>query len=406
MDSQATLKRSVNLPLLTLYGLGTIIGAGIYVLVGEVAQLAGIFSPISFLIAAVIAGFTAFTYAELSSRYPKSAGEAFYAKQAFGQKWIAALLGWSVVLIGLVSAATMSIGFVGYFQTFVNLPSWFIIIFFVMVMTVVAAWGISESVWLAAVITIIEVSGLLFVIVISGDAIVKSEVTVVNLIPGTDGVVWTGILLGAFLSFYAYIGFEDMVNIAEEVKDPHRTLPLAILLAIAISTILYVIVAMVAVYVLPPEQLGQSRAPLKDIVQHSSDSGAVFISFISLIAVVNGALIQLIMASRVLYGMAQQNIAPKLFAYVHPKTRTPLWSTLIVSVVVLILALGFSLVALATVTSFITLVVFAIMHLSLIRVKHLEPNPEKASVYPVVLPVLGFVLTIALVFYQSYQLLR
>lgn len=405
MNSQATLKRSVTLPLLTLYGLGTIIGAGIYVLVGEVALLAGLYSPISFLIAALIAGFTAFTYAELSSRYPKSAGEAYYANQAFTRKWLAALLGWSVVMIGLVSAATMSNGFVGYFQTFVDLPSWLVIVFFVIFMTVVAAWGISESVWLAAIITIIEVAGLLFVIVVSGESVASSDISAVELIPSMDGVVWTGILLGAFLSFYAYIGFEDMVNIAEEVKNPHRTLPLAIILAIAISTILYVIVAIVAVYVLPPEQLGQSKAPLKDIVQRSSESGAVIISVISLIAVINGALIQLIMASRVLYGMANQKIAPTFFAYVHPKTRTPLWSTFTVSIVVLILALGFSLVTLATVTSFITLLVFAIMHLSLIRVKQLYPKPEQAAVYPVWLPVAGLFLSVALVLYQSYQLL-
>lgn len=402
MKSPASLKRVVTLPLLTLYGLGTIIGAGIYVLIGEVAKEAGMFAPVSFLVAAIIAAFTAFTYAELSSRFPKSAGEAYYAQTAFNRRWLAALLGWSVVTIGIVSSAAITVGFDGYFQVFVESPSWLVISLMVLSISMIAAWGIGEAVWFAAIVTLIEVGGLIFVLAVSGDLIIESSTNIAELIPSMDQFVWSGIFLGAFLAFYAFIGFEDMVNIAEEVKDPQSTLPKSILLVILISTLLYAMVAIVAVVALPPEQLGESSAPLRDIVVQSSESGGTIISLISLIAVVNGALIQVIMASRVLYGMAEQGIAPKLFAEVSTKTRTPLWATFAVAAIVLILALGFSIVTLAKVTSFITLLIFAAMHIVLIRTKRLDPLPVNATIYPVWIPIFGLMLISALVIFQCW----
>jgi APA family basic amino acid/polyamine antiporter len=406
MTDEISLKRSISLPLLTLYGLGTIIGAGIYVLVGEVAQLAGLYAPVSFIVAAVIAGFTAFTYAELSSRYPKSAGEAYYSGKAFRRPWLAALLGWAVILIGIVSAATMVNGFVGYFQYFVDLPDWLIICVLILCMGLLAAWGISETVWMAALITLVEIGGLIFVIVISGESALHSDVSVANLVPPIDGAVWGGIFLGSFLAFYAFIGFEDMVNIAEEVKEPSRNLPISIILALVISTVLYVVISLIAITVMPVEQLGASSAPLKDIVAQTSDKGAALISVVSLVAVINGALIQLILASRVLYGMARQNIGPAIFARVHPRTRTPLWSTGVAVLMILLLALGFSLVWLAKLTSFITLLVFAAMHLSLIVVKQREQVPAGAVIYPTWLPVIGLILTLALIVFQMIQVVK
>ena len=402
MENQPTLKRSINYPLLTLYGLGTIVGAGIYVLVGEVVSEAGLYAPVSFLLAAVIATFTAFTYAELSSRFPRSAGEAYYTQQAFNRKIFSGSIGWSIVVIGVISSATITNGFVGYFNVYVDAPAWIVIIGIVIVLAAIAAWGISESVWLAAVITVIEVGGLLFVIIVATQIEMPQPIQVNELVPPLDSTIWLGIMLGAFLAFYAYIGFEDMVNVAEEVIHPRRTLPLGILTALVMSTLLYVLVSLAAIYALPVDQLSASKAPLVDIVKQYSKSAVVVMGVISMIAVVNGALIQIIMASRVIYGMACQKLAPAVFARVNAKTHTPLLATGLATGVVLFMALTFSLVTLAKLTSFVTLLVFAIMHLALLVIKRKEPEPTYATVYPYWIPVAGFLVSVALVGFQIW----
>jgi len=403
--AQPTLKRSITLPLLTLYGLGTIIGAGIYVLVGKVALQAGEYVPLAFLISAVIATFTAFTFAELSSRYPRSAGEAYYAEVAFGRRWFSGLLGWTVVAVGSVSAATISNGFVGYFHVFVEAPPWLVILALVTALTVIAAWGITESVGVAAAVTVIEVGGLLLVLYSAGDATTDGLRSLTGLVPPRDTQAWNGILLGSFLAFYAFIGFEDMVNIAEEVEHPRVTLPLGILAALAISTVLYILVSIAAVTALPLAELAASKAPLVDIVRRHSRFAEEAISVIGLIAVVNGALIQIIMASRVIYGMAAQQLAPRALGAVHARTRTPLRATLLVGAVVLALALGFSLVGLAKATSFITLCIFACMQATLLVLKRRQPVFEGAVSYPLWVPALGLAFTLALLGFQIWMAL-
>ncbi|MCC6303107.1 MAG: amino acid permease [Gammaproteobacteria bacterium] len=400
---QPALRRSVTLPLLTLYGLGTIVGAGIYVLVGKVASQAGVYAPVAFLVSALIAAFTAFTFAELSSRYPRSAGESYYAEVAFGRRWFSGLLGWTVVAVGSVSAATMSNGFVGYFQIFLPIPSWLIILALVVALTAVATWGIAESVWLAALITVLEVGGLLLVLYVAGGSMGEGVHSLRELVPPPEGQVWVGILLGSFLAFYAFIGFEDMVNIAEEVKNPRVTLPLGILAALGISTLLYILVSIVAVTALPLAELGASSAPLVDIVRRHSAFAEDAISVIGLIAVVNGALIQIIMAARVIYGMSAQGLAPRVFGAVHARTRTPLRATLFVGAIVLTLALGFPLVELAKATSFITLCIFACMQITLLTLKRRQPVMEHAVSYPLWVPAAGLLCTLALLGFQVWM---
>ncbi|WP_455217684.1 APC family permease [Kaarinaea lacus] len=401
MPEQAHLKRSISLPLITFYGLGTIIGAGIYVLIGAVAGKAGMFSPIAFLLAAIIAGFTAFSYAELSSRMPKSAGEAIYVQEAFGQQWLSTLTGWSVVIIGLVSSATIANGFVGYLNVFIDIPAWLAIAGLILTLGIVAAVGINESVWLATVITLIEIGGLIFVMVIAGDSLGQLPQRLPEMIPSFEAAQWSGIFLGAFLAFYAFIGFEDMVNVAEEVRDASRLLPKAIILALVISSLLYLVVAVVAVMALPVETLSKSEAPLAAIVEASGKNNTLIISFISLVAVINGALIQVIMASRVMYGMGNSGLAPRLLAEVHPRTQTPLVSTALVTLAILILALWLPLVTLAQITSFITLLIFAGINIALVRIKLRNPVVSGAVHYPVWIPVLGAVMSLALLAVQA-----
>lgn len=386
------LKRSLSLPLITCYGIGTIVGAGIYVLIGEVAGLAGMYAPVAFALAALIAGFSAFSYAELSARHPRSAGEAVYVDEAFHRPLLSALTGWAVVLIGIVSAATIANGFVGYLHLFVQVPEGLAISSLILALGLLAIWGISESVWVATVITVLELLGLLMVLFLAGDSLAGLPQRWSELIPPVESTPWVGIVLGAFLAFYAFIGFEDMVNVAEEVKNPQRNLPLAIIMALFITTGIYILIALTAVLGLPPEVLSQSKAPLATLVEEAGSYSPVSIGLISLIAVVNGALIQIIMASRVVYGMAQQHVAPATFAVVNPKTRTPIRATVLIVLVVLTLALWLPLVRLATITSFITLTVFALINLSLWRLKTRAPHPPGVLRNPLWVPVTGFVL--------------
>ena len=406
MPGTPTLKRSLSLPLITFYGLGTIIGAGIYVLIGVVASKAGMFSPLAFLLAAFIAGFTAFSYAELSSRLPRSAGEAVYFQEAFGKRWLSSVIGWSVVSIGLVSAATIANGFVGYLEVFIQVPEWLTITCLVISLGLIAAIGISQSVWLATIITIIEVGGLIYVLVVAGNSFSHLPERLPELIPTFDASTWNGIFIGAFLAFYAFIGFEDMVNVAEEVKDAPRTLPKAIILALVISTILYLAIALVAVLALPINELASSNAPLALIVEKSVETSSnkpmLLISAISLIAVVNGALIQIIMASRVLYGMGNTGLAHHKFADINPRTRTPLFSTGLTVLVVLVLALWLPLVTLAQITSFITLAIFTGVNLALIKLKLRAPVVAGVVHYPLGVPIIGALLSILFLTLQMW----
>jgi APA family basic amino acid/polyamine antiporter len=394
------LKRNLSLPLITAYGLGTIIGAGIYVLIGQVAGKAAMYAPVAFALAGLIAGFTAFSYAELSARYPLSAGEARYAEEAFHRPWLSALVGASVVLIGIVSSATLANGFVGYLRLFIQLPDWAASSLLLAGLGMLAAWGISESVWAAAVVTLLELLGLLMVLVLAGGSLAELPHRWHELIPPAHIDPWVGIFLGAFLAFYAFIGFEDMVNVAEEVKRPERNLPLAIMLALSIASVLYILVALTAVLAVSPDVLSRSDAPLALVIEQGGKASPVSIGLISLLAVTNGALIQIIMASRVLYGMARQGIAPGTLGRVSARTRTPVFATVVVTLTAVGFALWLPLVRLAQITSFITLLVFALMNLALWRIKRRVPHPPTITRYPLWVPAIGFALCIGLVILQ------
>ncbi len=400
IPEKPSLKRSLSIPLVTLYGLGTILGAGIYVLIGEVAGKAGLFTPISFFMASLIAAFTAFSYAELSSRHPQSAGEAAYAQEAFSFRWVSAAVGWSVVLIGTVSAATIANGFVGYFNIFYSSPSWLTITILVIALGLIAGWGITTSVTTASIITVLEILGLISVIVISGDSFAELPNRFNEFIPPWESQAWISLALGAFLAFYAFVGFEDIVNVAEEVKNPRKSLPIAIILALSISTLLYLLVTLSTVLVLPPELIEGNQAPLATVFEYKGDISPKYISAVSLVAVINGALIQIIMGSRILYGMGKRRMAPSIFSRVNQFTRTPLIATFFITMSILALALWLPLVKLAEISSFITLIVFAFMNLCLLRLKHKDPNPKDVTTYPFIVPTMGFLLCICFLVIQ------
>jgi len=405
-DSATTeLNRRITLPLLWLYGLGTILGAGIYVLVGEVAGKAGMQAPWAFLIAAVIACFSAFSYAEFSSRLPLSAGEAVYVSKAFARPWLAATVGLSVAFSGIVSAATILHGFLGYLSFFVEVPEGLGILVLVVLLGGLAAWGIGQSVLVASLITLVEMSGLCFVIFCGAGFLAEIPAQWQTLRPSLDTSAVAGTLGGAFLAFFAFLGFEDMVNEAEEVVEPRRTVPLGILLALGTGTFLYMLVALVAVLAVEPVRLQASSAPLSLVVEQSGYPPQI-ITVISLFAVINGALIQIVMASRVFYGMAGQGLLPRFLGRVNTRTRTPLSATVVVALLILIFAWELPILKLAEIATIFALFNFTVVNLALFKEKLAHPAERAPFHVPIWVPMGGALLSAAMAFSYSWALYR
>ena len=398
------LKRAISLPMVTLYGLGTIIGAGIFVLIGEVAGISGIYAPLAFLVASIVAAFTALSYAELSSRFPKSAGEAVYLEEAFHRRRLSTTTGLIGILIGTVSAATITNGVVGYIQLFIDLPAWLIILLLIFAMALLAGWGISESVGVAALTTAITIVGLLAVIAFNANHLADLPTRLPEMAP-PDLSTWGLVLFGGFVAFYAFIGFEDMINIAEEVKEPKRNMPRSIILALLISALLYALVSLTAVLAVPVEELAASTAPLATLIGDEAATTKRAIGMISILAITDGILIQLIKTSRILYGLSDQRFIHPLFARVHPGRRTPLIATAAVASAVLLLALIFPLLTLAQITSFLTLLVFAAINLALWRMKRGQKMRRAGGIdLPPWIPLAGFLLCSAFVLIQLAKL--
>ena len=390
MNQHVTLKRSLTLPQLVLYGLGTTIGAGIYALIGELAGISGYLAPVSFLVASLIAGLTALSFAELSGRYPRCAGAALYVKEGFSIDRLSILVGLLVIAAGLVSASALVNGFVGYLHEFIELDRLVIIFLVVLCLGFIAAWGIKESVTIAAAITVIEIGGLLLIIVVSVNGLEMDSARWGALLPSFDTTSLGSIYAGSLLAFYAFIGFEDMVDVAEETVHAKRNLPIAIILTLGITTLLYMAIMITSVMTISPEVLATSEAPLALIYEYHTGEQAVIITIIGMFAIINGALIQMIMASRVFYGLSSRGQLPAVLQFVHPKTRTPLVATLVATVIVLILASLGRLASLAEATSVIMLIVFSMVNLALWRIKRRDPNPVDIIVFPLWIPIAGF----------------
>jgi len=395
------LKKTLRLWHLIFFGVGTMLGAGIYVLVGKVGGVSGFLAPAAFLFAALLAGFTAFSYAELSARYPKSGGVVVYVQQAFQKRNLSIVIGYLILITGIVSTAAMMRGFVGYFHIFFDLPDWIVILATITLLSIICIWGIAESITLVVVITLFEVGGLLLVIYFAGGNISGTE-QISQLVPSMEWKNVSPIVLGAFLAFYAFVGFEDFANIAEEVKNPQRNLPIGIIASLIITTILYLTVSVVAVLSLPLEELAASDAPLADILAKYGTQYPLIISAISMVSVLNGAIAQIIMGSRVLYGMSEEKLAPSYFYKLHPTFQTPVRTTLLTSSIIVLLAIFFPIVPLAEATSFIIIFIFLVVNLSLIFLKKQIPKPEGVKTFPVFIPIIGLLLCGWFLFYRIY----
>lgn len=400
-----TLKRSISFPMLVLYGLGTTIGAGIYALVGELANVAGYLAPVSFLLASFMAGLTALSFAELSSRYPRCAGAALYVREGLRIKQLSTLVGLLVILAGLVSSAALVNGFVGYLGEFVTLERTTAIIIVVVIVGLIAAWGVAESVTIAGVVTLIEVGGLLIVIAVSHEAILSAPENISKLIPEFSASEAGLIFSGAVLAFYAFIGFEDMVDLAEETRNVERVMPLAIIATLVITTTLYILIMLAAVLSMSPDDLGKSEAPLALLYEFHTGNKATLVGVIGMFAIINGALIQVIMAARVLYGLSTRGEIPAIFKKINARTQTPVVATFAAVTVVFLLAIYGHLSGLASATSIIILAVFSIVNLSLIRIKLNGAAPENSVMFPLFVPVLGFIISAGFVLTGLYKVI-
>ena len=394
----AELRRTLSLPLVLLYGLGVTIGAGIYVLLGATTAKAGIHAPVSFIVAAFVMTFSAASYAELSSRFPVSAGEAAYVNAGFRSAALSTAIGFLVIFSGVISSAAISLGSTGYIREFIDVPATWLVVVIVFMLGAVAAWGIMESVLFASLFTIFEAGALLIIVALG---IVKNPslmADIPQIFPSFgDTAAWAAVLSAGLLAFFAFIGFEDIVNLAEEVENPKRTLPWAIFLTLGLGTLIYFMVTAVTVLSVPLDQLAVSEAPLSFVFSHISGASPVVITVIAVAATLNGVIIQIIMASRVLYGLARQGNVPAVFGRVNERTRTPLVATAAITVVVLGLALLAPLEALAEWTSRVVLVIFAMVNAALFLLKRRdEPVLEGQFSVWIGVPVLGFLTCLAL----------
>ncbi|MFC6688227.1 APC family permease [Jhaorihella thermophila] len=362
--TEGHLKRRIGLGLLTAYGVGVMVGSGIYVLVGAIAGQAGVWAPVSFLIAGLIAAPAALSYAEFSTRLPEAAGEAAYVAQGLRSPALALLVGLGIVASGTISAGAVLRGGAGYLAD---------------------GFGVLESLAFAAIFTAVELLGLVLVIWAGFTATPSADWT------APAAPVWSGIGVAAVLAFFAFIGFEDIVNMAEETHDPTRTLPRAILISLAITATIYALVAWAAVRAVPLGQLAASDSPLALVWQTSRGDNAAFLSAIAVFAALNGVLAQIVMAARVLFGLGRRTPALAIFHHAHPRFGTPVAATLLIGTLVILAALFVRLTTLAEMTSAILLGVFTLVNLALILEKRREPDAPFRT--PFWVPVAGAILS-------------
>ncbi|HEX5984065.1 MAG TPA: APC family permease [Solirubrobacterales bacterium] len=391
-DERTGLRRVVSRRLLFFFILGDILGGGIYVLVGEVGGEVGGAIWASFLVALLLASLTAASYAELATKYPRAGGAALYAKKAFSRRFVAFMIAFAVMASGVASASTLARGFGGdYLSEFVEMPVEVAALIFIAVIAVVNLVGILLSVRLNVILTVVELAGLLLVVLIGAVALGDGVGEPSRAVEFEEGVAPLGaILAGAALSFYALIGFEDSVNIAEETKDPRRAYPFALFFGLLAAGVIYMVVTVIASMAVPTEKLAGSDGALLEVVQLGplAISTKVF-SAIGLLALTNGALINMIMASRLLYGMAEESVLPGAFGLLS-RWRTPFVAIAFTTAIAACLILTGDLGTLADTTVLLLLGVFITVNASVLILRR-DPVAHDHFRVPSALPVLGIV---------------
>ncbi len=402
---RVSLSRELSLWQVTIAGVGIILGAGIYALIGIAAGSA---TWLAFLISALIAVFTGFSYAELSSMFKGDAAEYDYIKTAFNKK-IAFVVGLMIIAAGFASAAAVSLGFAGYFIQIVGMPVIWAAIGLIVLMTAINFAGIKEASWFNTVSTFVEFAGLAFVIFLGIKYWNKANINLMEMPHGFPGVLSAGALV-----FFAYMGFESIVKLREETKDPDRTIPKALIYSIIITAILYVLVAISAVKILDWNSLSQSQAPLASVVAVSIGPIAfLIIGIIALFSTANTVLITLVTTSRLMYGMAKEKTFPHVLSLVHKRTRTPWVSILILSLITIAFTLFGDLEFVANVTNLFLFSVFAMTNLSMIILRYkIKDNRKRKFKSPVnigrfpIMPLIGFLTSVFMFGFVIWNLAR
>jgi basic amino acid/polyamine antiporter, APA family len=390
-ESAGRLKRGITGPLLFLFILGDVLGAGIYALMGVLSKDVGgaLWAPL--LLALLMALLTAGSYAELVTKYPKAGGAAVFAERAFRRPVVSFLVGFSMLAAGVTSAAGLALAFAGdYLRTFVDVPPVPAAMAFLVVVAALNARGISESVKSNVVMTVVELSGLLIVVVVvammvSGGRGDPSRVT--SFPDGSAPAL--AVLSGAIVAYYSFVGFETSANVIEEVRDPRRVYPTALFGALLTAGMVYVLIGVASATALSPDQLSKSTGPLLAVVGASGVGIPNWVfSAIALVAVANGALLTMIMSSRLSYGMAEQGLLPSALTRLLPNRRTPWVAIVSTTVIAMMLTLGGDLSTLAKTVVLLLLIVFISTNVAVLVLRRETVEHSHFRVWTAV-PVLG-----------------
>jgi len=392
------LHRAISRPLLLVFVVGDVLGAGVYALIGTVGERTGGAIWIAFVVALALAIFTAFAYAELVTKYPRAAGAALYVNKAFRMPFVSFMVAFAVMASGITSASTLSRAFGGtYLAEFITVPTVIAALVFIVFVAFVNARGIAESIKLNLALTTIEVGGLILVVIIAAAALGEPQADPGRAFDLKEGSTIFGVALGgAALAFYALVGFEDSVNVAEETKDPQRDYPFALFGGLIVAGIIYFIVAVLASMAVPTQQLVENESGALLEVAQTGPLGMnpkVF-SAIALFALANGALINMIMASRLLYGMSNEGILPSALGGIG-RRRTPLVAIAFTTLLAMVLIATGDLSELASTTVVLLLLVFITVNVSVLVLRR-DTVAHSHFHAPSVMPIIGIVVSIGL----------
>ncbi|MGW0330787.1 APC family permease [Streptomyces sp. NPDC003011] len=390
VTSPSGLKRALTTPLLYFFILGDVLGAGVYVLVGQIAADAGGAVWVPLLVALLLALLTAASYAELATKYPKAGGASHYATRAFGP-FAGFIAGFCMLVAGIVSVAALARGFGGdYLSAFVTLPVGAVVVVFLLLLALVNARGIKESTRANVVATVIEVGGLLIIVALGAWLLLRGDGDPGRLTRlGTpEKGAAAAVLSGSVLAYYSFVGFETSVNVAEETRDPRRSYPRALFGALVTAGAVYVLVGLAASAAVPTDRLAASSGPLLEVVKEAGGVPARLFSAIALVAVANGALLTGIMSSRLAFGMARDGLLPAPLTQLLPGRRTPWVAIATTTALSILLALTGSVATLASTLVLLLLVVFLLVNVSVLVLRR-DPGEDDHFRAPTVLPVLG-----------------
>jgi len=410
------LSRSLSQRQLVLICLGNVVGAGIYGLVGQMSAHVGGAIWIPFLVALALAVLTVFSYAELSSKYPRAGGAATYVHQAFRAPFVTFMVMFAMVASAVNSASTLSLAAGGYIEDVLSIPTLVTAVFVIVVPGVIIVLGVSLSARFNSVLTVVELGGLALVVVAAIAAVMVGTGALGNLVDfaatgggaeagAADGSVVAAVVAATSLAFFAFVGFEDAANMAEETRNPTRACARALVIALLTAAALYLTIAVLASVVVGGDQLATSSAPLLEVLRQSPLAvPATVFSVIAALAVGNGVLINLLSASRMLYGMADQKVLHGSLAVVHPTRHTPWVAAVAVTAVAMIFVFTGRLAVLATTTVGLLLIVFAMVNVSVLVLRR-ERVDHKHFRAPTALPVLGALVCVVLLTQQEAEVL-